>query len=90
MAALTANRLTFPNNETPSPAQCRAMDDQNPTALTTTHLLPAMLRAAQIEPATFNESARTVDVVFTTGAKVRRYDWLRERYYDEELIVSGT
>ena len=64
------------------------MDDQNPTSLTTTHLLPTMLRAAQIEPATFNESARTVDVVFTTGAKVRRFDWLRERYYDEELIVS--
>lgn len=27
-------------------------------------------------------------VVFTTGAAVRRYDWLRGRYYDEVLEVS--
>lgn len=47
-----------------------------------------MLRAAQIEPATFDAKARTVEVVFTTGAKVRRYDWGRDRVYDEELVVS--
>jgi len=63
------------------------MTAQTNATLTTQHL-PALLRAAQIEPTTFNEAARTVDVVFTTGAKVRRFDWLRERYYDEELIVT--
>lgn len=56
--------------------------------LNTTHLLPSQLRAAQIVPATFNAESRTVDVVWTTGAKVRRYDWWNERWYDEELIVS--
>lgn len=47
-----------------------------------------MLRAAQIEPSSFNADKRTVEVVFTTGAKVRRYDYWRERWYDEELVVS--
>ncbi|MFZ6819844.1 prohead protease/major capsid protein fusion protein [Undibacterium sp. Ji22W] len=28
---------------------------------------------------------RTVDVIWTAGASVRRYDWLRDRYYMEEL-----
>ena len=54
----------------------------------TTQLLPTQLRAAQIEPATFDAAKRTVEVVFTTGAKVRRYDWNRDRLYDEELVVS--
>ncbi|MEN9438319.1 MAG: hypothetical protein RIR09_2974 [Pseudomonadota bacterium] len=54
----------------------------------TTQLLPTMLRAAQIEPATFDAKTRAVEVVFTTGAKVRRYDWGRDRMYDEELVVS--
>lgn len=56
--------------------------------INTTQLMPSQLRAAQIEPSTFNEAKRTVDVVFTTGAIVRRFDWIRERYFDEELIVS--
>lgn len=56
--------------------------------INTTQLMPSQLRAAQIEPSTFDEAKRTVDVVFTTGAIVRRFDWIRERYFDEELIVS--
>lgn len=56
--------------------------------LNTTQMLPSQIRAAQIEPSSFNAEQRTVDVVFTTGALVRRIDWARERYYDEELIVS--
>jgi hypothetical protein len=50
--------------------------------------LPTQIRAAQIQPATFDEAARTVEVVFTTGARVRRYDYRRDRLYDEELEVS--
>jgi hypothetical protein len=57
--------------------------------MNTTHLLPALLRAAQIEPSTFDAEKRTVEVVWTTGAIVRRYDWWNERYYDEELVVSA-
>lgn len=54
----------------------------------TTQMLPTQLRAAQVQPSSFNAERRTVDVVFTTGAIVRRYDWMRDRYFDEELIVS--
>ncbi len=54
----------------------------------TTQMLPAQLRAAQVEPSTFNAERRTVEVVFTTGARVLRYDWRNDRYYDEELVVT--
>ena len=55
----------------------------------TTQLMPAQLRAAQIEPGTFDENKRTVEVVFTTGARVLRYDWRNDRVYDEELVVTA-
>lgn len=38
-------------------------------------------------PASINEESRTVDLVFTTGAMVRRFDWM-EGEYEEELEVS--
>ncbi len=30
----------------------------------------------------------SVELVFSAGAAVRRYDWFRERYYDEVLVVD--
>lgn len=54
-----------------------------------TNVMPTMVRAMELVPSTFNADTRTVDVVWTTGAKVRRYDWWNERYYDEELVVSA-
>jgi hypothetical protein len=51
-----------------------------------TRELPLQTREAPLR--SFDEKARTVDVVWTTGAKVRRYDWHRERYYDEELSLA--
>jgi hypothetical protein len=53
-----------------------------------TNVMPAMVRAMELVPSTFNADSRTVDVVWTTGVKVRRYDWWNEHYYDEELVVS--
>ena len=65
-------------------------DTTTPTAdAPQTGTMPCLLRAAQIEPATFDAAARTVEVVFTTGAQVRRYDWARDRIYDEELVISA-
>lgn len=49
---------------------------------------PVQQRDAQFVPASFDEKARTVDVVWTTGAKVRRYDWWNDEVYEEELVVS--
>lgn len=49
--------------------------------------MPMISRAAAVMPSSVNESARTAEVVFTTGAMVRRFDWL-EGEYEEELVVS--
>ena len=39
-------------------------------------------------PATFKQADRTVEVVWTTGARVRRFDYWSGQSYDEELVVS--
>lgn len=49
--------------------------------------LPKMDRSAELQPATFNDSENTVEVIWTTGAAVRRSSW--EGPFDEELVVSG-
>lgn len=46
------------------------------------------IRAA-FEPTTFNEEKRTVELTWTTGASVKRYDWSRDRYYMEQLKVDN-
>lgn len=55
---------------------------------TSTHDLPMQARAAELVPSTFNEADNTVDVVWTVGARVRRYDWWTETAYEEELVVE--
>jgi len=59
-----------------------------PQAQHTRRFVPTQLREASIAPATFNEASRTVDVVWTTGARVRRYDWWTDRSDEKELVVS--
>jgi len=54
--------------------------------------LPLIGRAASVRPETVDREARTVDIVWTTGATVQRVRWegWDDRIeYDEELIVSG-
>lgn len=43
---------------------------------------------AMMAPDTWNDDARTVEVIFTTGAPVERYDWMTGRTYLEVLEVS--
>jgi phage head maturation protease len=50
--------------------------------------MPVMNRAATLVPTTFNEADNSIDVVWTTGASVRRYDWWNDTPYDEELVVT--
>lgn len=57
-------------------------------APTTTRLLPPQQREARLLPETYNADARTIEVVWTVGARVRRYDWYADEYYDEELQVD--
>jgi hypothetical protein len=51
--------------------------------------LPAMQRAAEVRASSFEEGDNSIEIIWTTGAKVRRYDWWNDKYYDEELAVSG-
>lgn len=50
--------------------------------------LPVQVRAATLEPATFNEAENTVEVVWTQGATVRRYDYWNDKPYEEALSVT--
>ncbi len=49
--------------------------------------LPRAERAAEIRAASFNEADNSIEVVWTTGATVRRRSWV-DGPYDEELIVT--
>ena len=50
--------------------------------------LPVQVRAAALVPATFNEADNTVEVVWTQGASVRRFDYWEGKPYDEALDVT--
>ena len=51
--------------------------------------LPLQTRLASVEASSSADNAeRTFNVVFTTGAKVRRYDYMNDEAYDEELSVD--
>ena len=49
--------------------------------------LPALRRAAELAPGSADEAARTVEVVWSTGARVRRTPLFAEAY-DEELSME--
>lgn len=67
-----------------TPNHARAASADN----TAVRSMPTLARAAEIIPSSFSETDNTVDVVWTTGARVRRYDWWNETTYEEELVVS--
>jgi len=50
--------------------------------------LPLQLRQASLATSEGSDN-RTFEVVFTTGATVRRYSFLNEEIYDEELMVGN-
>lgn len=45
--------------------------------------IPKLSTRAAVQPNTFNEESRTVDMVWTTGAQVRRFDWMEGPYLEE-------
>lgn len=51
----------------------------------TIDVLPLSVRAAI---ASVDETARTVDLIFSTGAAVQRYDWLTGKRYLEQLLIT--
>ncbi len=50
--------------------------------------LSLQTRAAAIVPATVQEEDRSVEVVWSTGAVVRRADWVSGKVYEEELSLA--
>lgn len=44
--------------------------------------------AVDVRTDTFNETERTVEVIWSTGAKVKRYDWGKDGWYMEELSME--
>lgn len=50
-------------------------------------MLPLSLRA-DVVPQSVNDEARTVELVFTTGAPVLRYDWMSDKRYLETLSLD--
>ena len=49
--------------------------------------LPPLLRAADLLPSSIDREARTIDVVWSTGARVRRHPFFGEAF-DEELAMD--
>lgn len=45
--------------------------------------MPSLSREAQLVPTTYNEADNTIEVVWTTGSRVRRYDWWTDKPYEE-------
>ncbi|WP_165420908.1 HK97 family phage prohead protease [Rhizobium ruizarguesonis] len=50
--------------------------------------LPPFGRDIEIRASSFEDASNSVEVIWTTGATVRRFDWRDENYYDEELLVD--
>jgi len=48
--------------------------------------LPLQVRSGPVR--SFNPETRTAEIVWTTGAQVRRYDWWNDRAYLEELSLD--
>src|SRR3954469_24466617 len=56
-------------------------------ASATIEVPPLELRAI-VTPRSVNAEARTVDLVFSTGAAVERYDWMSGTRYVEKLSLD--
>jgi hypothetical protein len=69
----------MPSQTTPPNAQRSATDPRT---------MPPLSRGAVLVPSTFNEAENTVEVVWTTGSSVRRYDWYNDTIYEESLEVT--
>ena len=50
---------------------------------------PKFGRAAEVRAASYDEGENSVEVVWTTGASVRRRDWRSGTYYNEILEVRS-
>ncbi len=50
---------------------------------------PMMMRAAETRPSSYQENDNSLEVVWSTGAAVTRFDWWNGEYYNEELSLDA-
>lgn len=62
--------------------------DRRATQTEAHHDLPVQTRAAVLEPTTYRQADNSIEVVWTTGARRRAYDWWTDQVYEEELVVT--
>lgn len=63
-------------------------DTSSPTPQTRTTDLPMLAFRAAVAAKSFDRDNRTVDLTFSTGAAVKRYDWRTGTYYWEKLSLD--
>lgn len=51
---------------------------------------PTMSRQAALQPSTWNAEDRTLDIIWSTGASVVRFDWWDREHYNEELSMEDS
>ncbi|MDO8421560.1 MAG: hypothetical protein Q7S99_05310 [Parvibaculum sp.] len=51
--------------------------------------IPVIRRAASVMPASIDVAAREIDVTWTTGSRVQRYDWYDGDYLEELSLDDG-
>ncbi len=59
----------------------------SPTGPQSVDLAPLCIRAEIVRPASIDDEAREVDITWTTGAGVERYDWMNSKRYIEKLSL---
>lgn len=52
-------------------------------------LLQDTTRSLSVLPESWDAEARTIDVVFATGARATKYDWRQDKPYIEDLPLDG-
>ena len=65
----------------PAPNPAPALEERKVTA-------PMLLRAAETQPSSYREEDNSIEVCWSTGASVLRFDWWDGEYYNEELDMS--
>lgn len=51
---------------------------------------PQRMRAAETRPSSYQEDDNSLEVVWSTGAQVTRFDWWDWEYYSEELSMEAS
>lgn len=53
-----------------------------------TKQMPGLQTRAAFVPSTLDKENRTIEITWSTGAQVRRYDWWEDEYFIEELSMQ--